>query len=210
MGRPPLPVGTFANISVREVGPDRHRARCRFRDYDGQVRYVVRHGASKSAAERNLKAALVDREQSAGGVGMTRNAKVVDLSAAWLLEVEASDLARSTKARYSTIVSQFINPGVGQLQLRELSVPAIDRLLRVIVEKHGATTAKGARSVMSGMVGMAIRHGAMTVNPTRDVAAISVPKKTVRALTPDETELLVKKIRIDKEANRLDLVDLVE
>jgi integrase len=52
--------------------------------------------------------------------------------------------------------------------------------------------------------------GVMTTNPTRDVAPISVPKKTVRALTPDETELLVKKIRIDKEANRLDLVDLVE
>ncbi|HEY5178913.1 MAG TPA: site-specific integrase [Dermatophilaceae bacterium] len=210
MGRPPLPVGTFANISVREVGPGRHRARCRFRDYDGQVRYVVRHGPSRSAAERNLKSVLVDREQSAGGVGLTRNAKVVDLSAAWLIEVEASDLAKSTKVRYSTIVHQFVNPGVGQLRLRELSVPAVDRLLRVIVEKHGATTAKGARSVMSGMVGMAMRHGAMTTNPTRDVAAISVPKKTVRALTPVETERLVKKVRTDKEAKRLDLIDLIE
>ena len=191
-------------------GPGRHRARCRFRDYDGQVRYVVRHGPSRSAAERNLKSVLVDREQSAGGVGLTRNAKVVDLSAAWLIEVEASDLGKSTKVRYSTIVHQFVNPGVGQLRLRELSVPAVDRLLRVIVEKHGATTAKGARSVMSGMVGMAMRHGAMTTNPTRDVAAISVPKKTVRALTPVETEQLVKKVRTDKEAKRLDLIDLIE
>src|SRR5665811_976726 len=180
MGRPPLPVGTFANISVREVGAGRHRARCRFRDYDGQVRYIVRHGASESAAERNLKAAMVDRVVAAGAAGLTRNAKVVDLSAAWLLEVEASDLAKSTKARYSTIVHQFVNPGVGQLRLRELSVPAIDRLLRVNKEKHGATTAKGVRSVLSGMVGLAMRHGAMNTNPTRDVAPISVPKKTVR------------------------------
>ena len=210
MGRPPLPVGTYANISVRELGQGRHRARCRFRDYDGQVRYVVRHGASESAAERNLKAAMVDREQSAGGAGLTRNAKVLDLSAAWLLEVEGSDLARSTKARYSTIVRQFVNPGVGQLRLRELTVPAVDRFLRVIKERNGATTAKGARSVMSGMVGMALRHGAMTTNPTRDVAPISVQKKIVRALTPGETEQLVKKIRTDKEAKRLDLVDLVE
>jgi len=133
------------------------------------------------------KAALVDREQSAGGAGLTRNAKVLDLSTAWLLDVEASDLARSTKARYAAIVRQFVNPGVGQLRLRELTVPAVDRFLRVIVEKHGASTAKGARSVMSGMVGMALRHGAMTTNPTRDVAPISVPKKIVRALTPGET-----------------------
>src|SRR5450759_371054 len=210
MGRPPLPVGTFANISVRQVSPGRHRARCRFRDYDGQVRYVVRFGASQSAAERNLKTAMVDRVTAAGPADLTRNARVTDLSAAWLLEVEASDLAKSTKARYATIVTQFINPGVGQLRLRELSVPAVDRLLRVVKEKHGATTAKGARSVMSGMVGMAMRHGAMTTNPTRDVAAISVPKKTVRALTVGETEQLVKKIRADTDARRLDLVDLVE
>ena len=182
MGRPPLPVGTFANISVREVAPGRHRARCRFRDYDGQVRYVVRFGSSESAAERNLKVAMVDRV-AAAGADLTRNSKVTDLSTAWLLEVAASDLAKSTKARYSTIVVQFIDPGVGQLRLRELGVPAVDRLLRVVREKHGATTAKGARSVMSGMVGMAMRHGAMTTNPTRDVAPISVQKKIARALT---------------------------
>jgi integrase len=210
MGRPPLPVGTYANISVREITPGHHKARCRFRDYDGQVRYVTRFGASRSAAERNLKTAMVDRVTAAGPADLTRSARVTDLSAAWLLEVEASDLAKSTKARYATIVTQFINPGVGQLRLRELSVPAVDRLLRVVKEKHGATTAKGARSVMSGMVGMAMRHGAMTTNPTRDVAPISVQKKIVRALTVEETELLVKKMRADKEAKRLDLVDLVE
>jgi integrase len=210
MGRPPLPVGTFANISVRQVAPGRHRARCRFRDYDGQVRYVVRFGASQSAAERNLKTAMVDRVAASGAADLTRNSKVTDLSTAWLLEVAASDLAKSTKARYSTIVVQFIDPGVGQLRLRELGVPAVDRLLRVVRQNHGATTAKGARSVMSGMVGMAMRHGAMITNPTRDVAPISVKKKIVRALTVGETEQLVKKIRADKEAKRLDLIDLVE
>ena len=151
-----------------------------------------------------------DRVAAAGAADLTRNSKVTDLSTAWLLEVAASDLAKSTKARYSTIVVQFIDPGVGQLRLRELGVPAVDRLLRVVREKHGATTAKGARSVMSGMVGMAMRHGAMTTNPTRDVAPISVQKKIVRALTPGETEHLVKMIRSDKEAKRLDLVDFVE
>ena len=137
MGRPPLPVGTYANISVRRVAPGRHRARCRFRDYDCQVRYVVRFGSSQSAATRNLKAAMVERVAAAGPADLARTSKVADLSALWLLEVEASELAKSTKARYSTIVSQFIDPGIGQLRLSELSVPAVDRLLRVIKEKHG-------------------------------------------------------------------------
>ena len=72
------------------------------------------------------------------------------------------------------------------------------------MERNGATTAKGARSVMSGMVGMAMRHGSMTTNPTRDVAPISVKKKMVKVLTPAETERLVKRLRRDKEAKRLD------
>ena len=147
---------------------------------------------------------------AAGPADLTRNAKVIDLSAAWLIEVEAWVLAQSTKARYAMIVKQFITPGLGQLRLRELSVPAVDRLLRVTVEKHGAATAKGVRSVLSGMVGMAMRHEAMTSNPIRDDAPISVPKKIVKALTPTETELLVKKLRADNDAKRLDLIDLVE
>jgi integrase len=96
------------------------------------------------------------------------------------------------------------------------SSTAVDEACRIalnddsFVVQHGAATAKGVRSVMSSMVGMAIRHGAMTTNPTRDVAPISVRKKIVRALTVEETTLLVKKLRTDKEAKRLDLVDLVE
>ena len=35
---------------------------------------------------------------------------------------------------------------------------------------------------MSGMVGMAMRHGAMITNPTRDVASISVKKKIVKVV----------------------------
>jgi hypothetical protein len=65
------------------------------------------------------------------------NLQIADLSALWLLEFEGSELAKSTKARYSTIVSQFINPGIGQLRVSELSVPAVDRLLRVIKENMG-------------------------------------------------------------------------
>jgi hypothetical protein len=38
------------------------------------------------------------------------------------------------------------------------------------------------------MVGMAMRHGAMTTNTTRDFASIRVQKEMVRALTAGESE----------------------
>src|SRR5919199_258387 len=38
--RPELPLGTWGRIRREEVGPNRFRARARFRDYDGHTRDV--------------------------------------------------------------------------------------------------------------------------------------------------------------------------
>lgn len=208
-GRPPLPVGTFGAISFLDLGPG-VRARCRFRDYDGQVRYVAAFGPSRAAAERSLKESLAKRREVAGEGDLTRDSRVRLLSAQWLVTVEGSDLAKSTQARYRTIVETFVDKGVGELRLRELTVPAVDRFLTTVKANHGGATAKGCRSVLSGMCGLAIRHGAMTTNPTRDATPIPVAKKPVRALTTEDQRLLVKKVRADKEAARLDVVELVD
>lgn len=209
-GRPPLPVGTFGSITTKEVRTKRYRARTRFRDFDGQVREVVRFGETSAAAERNLKTALAERVEETRGTDITRASKVSELAAAWLDEVAESDrLAASTKARYQTIVASFILPGVGALRVSELSVAAVDRLLRAVSQRHGGATAKAVRSCLSGMVGLAMRHGALTTNPTRDAREISVPKKLARALTSDELADVLTKIAADPEAARLDLVDLV-
>lgn len=123
--------------------------------------------------------------------------------------MEDSDLARSTKARYRTITESYIVPAIGGLRLREMTVPAVDRFLRANADGHGATTAKGSRSVLSNMVGLAIRHGAMTANPTRDTRKITVTKKAVMALTPEETKELLTRIAGDQCAVELDLVHLM-
>jgi integrase len=209
-GRPPLPVGTFGSISVREVGPKRFRARARFRDFDGQVREVVKFGETPAGAQRNLRAALVERVEEKRGTDISRATKVAELAAAWLEEVKDSDrLAGSTKARYTTIVESFIVPGVGALRVGELTVAAVDRHLRAITERHGGATAKAVRSCLSGMVGLAMRHGTLATNPTRDARDIPVPRKVARALTVEELSEILANIGKDPEAIRLDLVDLV-
>lgn len=86
--------------------------------------------------------------------------------------VEASDRANSTKARYATIVNTFVHGGLAQLRVRELTVPAVDRFLRAIRANHGAATAKGCRTVLSGMVGLALRHGAIVTDPVTDAGRI--------------------------------------
>jgi integrase len=59
------------------------------------------------------------------------------------------------------------------------------------------------------MVGLAMRHGAMTANPTRDARRIRIVKKSVVALTPVETKELLTSVAGDQYAMDLDLVDLV-
>ncbi|UYM04223.1 tyrosine-type recombinase/integrase [Solicola gregarius] len=208
MGRPPLPVGTFGSISIRELGPKRHRARARFRDYDGRVRYVVRFGTSKTAATNALKGALADRSSAPvdGEIrGETKVCAVIDI---WLEKVEVSDRSKSTKARYRTIAETFVRDGLGELRVRELNVPAVNRFIGSVRANHGAPTAKGAKTVVSGLVKLAMAYGALSVNPVRDSDSIPVPTTPARALTRDEAKRLTKMISADEDAIAYDLVDL--
>ena len=59
MGRPPLPVGTWGDISVHATASGRHEARARYRDYDGVTRYARAMGGD-----------TMDDEQAAAIVGM--------------------------------------------------------------------------------------------------------------------------------------------
>ncbi|WP_369252606.1 tyrosine-type recombinase/integrase [Geodermatophilus amargosae] len=59
-------------------------------------------------------------------------------------------------------------PGLGELRLREVTVPAIDRLLTTVGGTHGAGAAKSTRGVLSGILGQAVRRGALPSNPVRD------------------------------------------
>lgn len=210
-GRPPLPVGTHGRISYLELGPKRVRARTRFRDWDGQVRYVAAVAASKAAAERRLQSALVDRRDVVtGGGDITRETKVSDLAARWLERIDADpDKAASTKARYHDVVDSFITPGVGALRVREVNTQALDRLLTVVKERHGAANARTVRSVMSGMLKMAVSYDAMPTVPITTVK-LGAARKMARALTSEECQTLLENLTTDETIAHLDLVDLVE
>ncbi|MBP2355973.1 integrase [Kribbella aluminosa] len=57
---------------------------------------------------------------------------------------------------------------------------------------------------------LAVRYGAITVNPAREVDAIEAkPKRPLRALTTEEVTLLQKSLTADEHAVEADLPDLV-
>jgi integrase len=74
----------------------------------------------------------------------------------------------------------------------------------------GRPTAKTCRAVVSGMMQLAVRYGALSVNPVREVQAIeSRPKNPPRALTNEEIVGLRQLLTADEAAVRADLPDLV-
>jgi hypothetical protein len=170
MPRPPLAVGTFGAINFLVVGKGRVRAQASFRDFDGRRRSVSRYGRTKAEADRRLRAALRDRGNGLDE-GASADSRLATVAAAWLAEVDDSDLAVGTKRLYRFAVHNYVIPGVGQLRLREITVPAVDRLLTAVRKSHGAGAAKSARSVLSGILTGAVRRGAIPTNPVREVAS---------------------------------------
>lgn len=64
---------------------------------------------------------------------------------------------------------------------------------------------------MSGLLGLAVRHGAIATNPVWDIARIAgQPERQPRALTPDERHAWITRLNADPDAGRKDLPDLCE
>lgn len=209
MARPPLQIGTWGRVARQDMGTT-WVARARYRDADGATRQYQASGRTGAAAERALLKILSERS-SAAGTDLAPTTRLSALADLWLrTEVEPSKRSTSTRARYAYVVETYVVPGIGGLMIREATVAAIDRYLKREVEDTGAATAKLCRTVLSGMMTLAVRHGAASANPVRDVAAIEVESKEVRALSLEQVGQLRKDLRADEAATAIDLPDLVD
>ena len=90
-----------------------------------------------------------------------------------------------TAQTYRVILDVHVRPVLGEMRLRELSVARLDRFVQTVNVQKGAATAKLVRTVVSGALGLAVRYGAITTNPARDIGRITVKtRRPPRALSP--------------------------
>ncbi|MBN9100934.1 MAG: site-specific integrase [Pseudonocardia sp.] len=211
MARPPLPLGSYGKIKTWQDG-GAWIARAQFRDFDGVVRMVKRRAVSKAAAERALRAALVER-QAPGKVAevspSTTFGKVADL---WLAEVEravdAGTRSPGTLDTYRSILRRHVRPALGQLRVREVTTPVVDRALTVIMQRS-VSGARTSKIVISGTMRYAARHGAVAVNPVREVGRIeSLPRRQPRALSAEQRQEWLDVVEASEQARTWDLPDL--
>jgi integrase len=211
VARPRTEIGTFGNINVREVLPGVHEARARFRLRNGRLKPVKRRGSSKTAAERALKKAMAKLANETASKTLTVESRfglAIDL---WLAEfkakVERGERAHKSLYDYEDSAEQ-IRKHMGELTCGEADNAGLcDETLKAIRDeaakskrsKRGAgyAAAKRAKTVLTGVCGLAVRHGAMTTNPAKSAEAIeqSADKEDVRALEPDERLDFLTKLR---------------
>lgn len=188
-----MAVGTWGHINnPKEVAPGVFRAMAKVRDVDGVTRKVEARAPSKERARRALKARLRARTAPPAGE-ITPDTRVREAARQWLAEVEERGRAANTVKRYRITVDLHVckaRGGVGELRVRECTTSRMEAFLRGVARDHGAPSAKVARTVMSGILGMAAQHDAIKGNPLREVSPISVPRKRVRALSPADVRVL--------------------
>ena len=161
------------------------RARTSVRDPDGQRRDVEAWGPTKSKAETNLKAAIVEREAPKQAADLRADMTVRIAGEVWLSRIErpGGKLSANTVTQYRSAFERLVSDSViGSLSLREANrVAVLERYLQTVAEAHGKASAKTARSVVSSILMLAVRHDLLDGNRMRDVENPSVePKATVR------------------------------
>ncbi|NGN84814.1 tyrosine-type recombinase/integrase [Arthrobacter silviterrae] len=162
------------------------------RGYDGKPRMYQMTGPTGAQAEAALLAKLNDMLPPTDDV-ISPDMVISELAKFWWLEFEDLGRAANTRRRYREIIDTYILPGVGNLTIREANDSTLDKFLKGVRTKHGNATAKMSKTLLSGMMSLATRHGAAPANPLREVARIPTGTKEVRALTIDE----VAKLRHD-------------
>jgi hypothetical protein len=190
MGRPPMAVGTYGTIRFTKL-PGGYRAKARFRGYDGVIRDIGRTGASKAKAERELKLAITQELQTPSGGEISAKTRFRDVAEKWLAwqerRVAMGERATGTLDNYRSMLRNHVLPALGELRLSEVTVPRLDRFFPAVQAKASAAHARTARAVVSGVLRYAVRHGALTTNPVREIEPIEGSgRRKARALSPDE------------------------
>jgi integrase len=212
MGRRPLAVGDYGNISYATLGTRKVQAKCKVRDPDGVIRKVAREGTSKADARSKLLDALAERP-GFSGAEITAESTITEAAQVWLAEIDRKVTegmgAPNTARLYRSAWENHVQPGVGALRLREATVPRLDAFVVGMRQHHEAAITKTSRTVLNGILGFAVRQGAMPANPMREVSRVAGGRRrTPRALTSVERDEWLAAMEADEIAAHRDLPDI--
>ncbi len=193
-GRPPTSLGTGGTIRTKQVRDGAYRARTRIRDKDGVTREVTATGTTVAAAERALREKLVDRATPTHQA-ITADTTMSRLAALWLKYLRDEDRIEATTINeYERVLTKVVIPELGGLRLREVTTSRLDLFL-VRLRATSASRQRKTKVVMGAMLGLAVRHDALAVNPVQQTSRIHREKSETRSLTLEDLDTVRKALR---------------
>lgn len=209
MARPRTAIGTNGTISVKEVEPGKWRARTRFRTKDGKSRQIERFATGKARAANALKAALLDIEEQYGGA-FSPAMKLAVLADRFLAVKAEAGRTVGTLQTYGFAVETHVKPMIGGLSIREATPEVLQEYLNRVRKERGAGAAKNSRAVLSGMLSLAVRNGALDRNPVRELEGIAKKGRPGSpSIDPAKLAGLLERVAQDEALVRSDAADVV-
>ncbi|WP_166791263.1 site-specific integrase [Cryobacterium sp. Hh7] len=98
-----------------------------------------------------------------------------------MADLDKTKKAAGTKRRYKSVVNSHVNSHVGAIRIQEATVPRLQRIIDLVEESSGASQAKILGIVLTGMMGLAVRNGAIRDNPGKNLRMPIIELKAVRA-----------------------------
>jgi integrase len=167
MARPSNPPYVLGTVSTK-AHPTRSgalQARGYYKDANSRRVEATASGGSPAAARRALQAKVsAAREQHKGGDNvLNQDTPLVRAAETWFDSKERERLSANTLRDYRGYIDRTIATGtLSHLSLQETNdVAKIEAWLTVVADERGATAAKQARKVLSGILGLAERRGAI-------------------------------------------------
>ncbi|WP_269305839.1 tyrosine-type recombinase/integrase [Aeromicrobium sp. HA] len=167
MARPSNPPYTLGAISTKPhpTTSGAVQARGYYKDTRGRRAEVTASGKSAAAAKRALQAKVTAaREQHKGGDNvLNQDTRLTQAAEIWLDTKARERLSANTMRDYRGYIDRTIKQGVlSHLSISEANdVARIEAWLTEVADQRGETAAKQARKVLSGMLGLAERRGAI-------------------------------------------------
>ncbi len=214
MARPRTDIGTYGKIRFTVLPDGRIQARARFRMRNGRLKSVKRIAATERAAERALKKAMTVLAEDAAGKVITPDSRFERVMDLWLADfaekVEIGKRAAGSLAAYRDVLDNQLRPRMSDLSCREAeNAGLVDEVLKDIRRaaaaavgtrgkrrgKTGTASMLRARTVLSQVCGLAVRHGAMAVNPVKGIEQIEGDRTDILVLEPEQRRDFLGKFR---------------
>ncbi|MGY1846159.1 tyrosine-type recombinase/integrase [Blastococcus sp. SYSU DS1021] len=188
---------------------ERWRARCYYRGFDGVQRDLTRVARVKGDAVAALEAAFAERLNSVGDVPMTPTMSLVAAGEVWLAGIRRTDsgLAPRTVQDYGRTFARYVDKAGASLRgltLTEANNPQrLRAFLQGVADHHGTGAAHATRSVLMGILSLAVNNGTLPTNALRQVGVVRSqaakalrdgrePRDTTRAFTREQRAALIE------------------